>query len=176
MIPRYIRDALSGLTAGYFIDPGVRVLGFCLVDSGRIVMAGVLEQCTDDPARSIPLFKDKLNDLPYHFDISRQYVVCERMTVRGKETPNPADLLNVQLVAGALGDYFVTPAEWKGSIDRATEQRRTKSKLTEEELDLPVYGCNGLKIRDVKPKSHKAHNALSAVGICVSVLGRKALR
>lgn len=178
MIPQHVRLAVRSRTV-LFVDPGVRVVGFCVHDSALdalgVVVAGISEVDNDDPRLTAMQHLDNIRKAcPYGFLPAVR--VVEFMTMRGRKTPNPQDLLNVQLVAGVLGTHWVTPAEWKGSISRELEERRTKSKLEEWELDLPVYGCKNLKIRDVKPTSKKAHNALSAVGIAVACLERKALR
>jgi hypothetical protein len=149
------------------IDPGVRVLGWALFSYGDLHKCGLSEVDHEDPAITAPLHKERLVSKTGWPDRR----VCERMVVRGGRSPvPPSDLLNVQLVAGHLGTHWLTPAQWKGSVSRQTEQNRTKSKLTAWELKL---------VREVTSQLREeglAHNMLSAIGIGIKVLDRKALR
>jgi hypothetical protein len=94
--------------------------------------------------------------------------VCESMVQRygaGAGKIPPQDLIDLNLLAGALGDCWVSPTEWKGGVPREMEQARTKFHLTPEELAVVEAALKGL------PKGvHK--EVWSAVGIGLSVAKR----
>ena len=150
------------------IDPGSEVTGWALWENAVLYGCGVSKApkgCTSLEARTryhvqymkLVLVERDIENLP----ILR---VCERMTARGKfSIVDAQDLIDLNLVAGALGECWVTPAEWKGSVPRAVEQDRTRNALNHNELKL---------LDPYNPKKGIGHNAWSAVGIGLSVLGR----
>ncbi len=88
---------------------------------------------------------------------------CERMQFRhGNNKGDPQILIDLNLLAGAIGTHWLTPNEWKGTLPREIEQHRTRALLEPDELAL---------LEQVKPAS-LAHNAWSAVGIGLHVLRR----
>lgn len=95
-------------------------------------------------------------------------VVCESMVQRygrGAGKVPPQDLIDLNLLAGHLGDVWVTPGQWKGSVPRDVEQARSKLALDADELTIVEEACAKL------PKGvHK--EVWSAVGIGLSVAGR----
>jgi hypothetical protein len=139
------------------VDPGVVHLGFAVWEDGRLRGCGVSTAKTRELGTRViehRLFLD-------HFYPCR--VVCERMVTRGKfSIVDAQDLIDVNLVAGCVGTEFVTSDQWKGAVPRDVEQERTREALSLAEL---------LLLEEIKPKS-KAHNAWSAVGIGLHVLGR----
>lgn len=95
-------------------------------------------------------------------------VVSEWMTQRygswAKKIP-PQDLIDLNALTGKLGDYYVTPTQWKMAIPREVEISRTRCALTPAETKVMDEACEKL------PKSiHK--EVSSAVGIGLSVSGR----
>lgn len=92
-------------------------------------------------------------------------VVSEWMLQRGGSKIPPQDLIDLNALTGKLGDYYVTPTEWKMAIPRDVEISRTRCTLTPNELKVMDGACEKL------PKSiHK--EVSSAVGIGLSVAGR----
>jgi len=90
-------------------------------------------------------------------------VVCERMTWRGRRSKaTPQDLMDLNVIAGALGREWVTPAQWKGHAPKEIHQPRILKALDAREREL--VSC-------VKPPSLR-HNAIDAVGIGLFALGR----
>lgn len=151
------------------IDPGIKTLGWAVFDEGWLTLAGVsrTKEKRIDAAAA-----EHLANLFFLPGETPDHVVVERMTHRRKtRSVPPQDLMDVNFVGGvvsagwvSLGVYprAVTPAEWKGSVPREVEQKRTAAALSATEKAL---------LATVKP-SHLAHNAWSAGGIGLAYLGR----
>ncbi len=147
----------SGLLA---IDPGVKILGWALFVNRELYRCGLSISDLGVP-HCLSIHERNLRTL----GVWAEERVCERMVQRGKMSAvRTSDLLDVQLVAGSLGDVFYTPQEWKGSVPRKKEQERTKKVLAAGELALLRY------VKEVH--GAEAHNAWSAVGIGLHHLGR----
>ena len=140
------------------IDPGLSTLGWAFFEGGELKDCGL----------SRTVAKDLYSRIEHHRASIRRYsdlgpVVVERMAWRGKHNKgNPQDLMDLSLLAGALGTHWLLPGEWKGSVPRDVEQQRSEAALNDYERSL---------LGAVRPAS-EAHNAWSAVGIGLSALGR----
>ncbi len=149
------------------IDPGIKPLGYAVLWEGTLVRAGVSRTKAHWLHRAAVEHGDFLVRTLGLWDMP---VVCERMVHRRARGVPPQDLMDVNLIAGAVASrvahsqpyVFVTPKEWKGSTPREVEQARTRAALSPSELAI---------LEAVKPKS-LAHNAWSAVGIGLSHIGR----
>ena len=142
------------------IDPGGACLGWAFFDSG-----GVLTAC------GLSRTKEKTIDgrvLDHRTVLAKMAVVvdrivCERMTWRGRQTKSgPQDLMDLNVIAGAMGTEWVTPAEWKGHVPKDIHQPRILKALTPEERKI---------VMAVGPPSLR-HNAIDAVGIGLYALKR----
>lgn len=90
-------------------------------------------------------------------------VVSECMQYRGSRGKgSPQILIELNGIAGHVAREWVSPFEWKGHVSRDVEAARTRLALSPEEL---------LLLETVRPLS-LAHNATSAVGIGLHLLGR----
>ncbi len=89
--------------------------------------------------------------------------VCERMTWRGRRSKaTPQDLMDLNVIAGAMGTEWVTPSEWKGHVPKDIHQPRILKALDARERALVLF---------VNPPSLR-HNAIDAIGIGLFALGR----
>jgi len=143
------------------IDPGVRVLGWAVVDQGDGVLLSCGIAMCKRPAdlamlvAQIPSVSTDLGDV----------VICEKMTIRKNDTRCvPSVLLDVQLVGAALSALrasphtpeFVTPMEWKGAVPKEIHQARILDNLSDTERAL---------IDISSPRQSIKHNIIDAVGI-----------
>lgn len=90
------------------------------------------------------------------------------MTYRKGKKIDVNDLLHVNLIAGALGNMYWEPSDWKGGVKRPMEQSRTWLALSPQERKLLPKTLTEIK----KHPYSLDHNVFSAVGIGLSVLGR----
>jgi hypothetical protein len=151
------------------VDPGLAKVGgsgWALWQDGRLVDADVLRNRKEWLTVPQRVAGQKLM-LLLACGFPHQ-VVCESMVQRygrGAGKVPPQDLIDLNLLAGHLGDVWVTPGEWKGSVPRDVEQVRSRAALDEAERAIVEEACVKL------PKSvHK--EVWSAVGIGLSVAGR----
>ncbi len=95
-------------------------------------------------------------------------VVSEWMTKRYgplAKKVDVQDLIDLNALTGALGNFYVTPGEWKGGIPRPTEIQRSLLVLDAQELGIYEAAISKL------PKGcHK--EVSSAIGIGLSVAQR----
>lgn len=150
------------------IDPGLAKVGgsgWARLSHGRLVSTGVVrnrKEWITINARVCGQFGE------FAYLAGETPTVCEQMVQRygpGAGKIPPQDLIDLNLLAGALGDCWVTPTQWKGGVARELEQARTLSVLSTEEKAIVTAACKPL------PKGvHK--EILSAVGIGLSVAGR----
>lgn len=141
------------------VDPGVVDLGWARWNSGELVACGL------SSAKSKSLSDRVAEHVCNVCKGENIRVVCERMVTRGKfSIVDAQDLIDVNLVAGAVGTDWVTPSEWKGNVPHLVEQARTWYELRPCERELMPK----------LPKSGKgnASHVWSAVGIGLHVLGR----
>jgi hypothetical protein len=139
------------------IDPGLTATGYAVFDTGVLVMAGIVrtspKAALEDRIRKIHL---ALYDLPADR-------LVERMVVRGgRNKGNPQILCDLNLLAGALGNDWVVPHQWKGMLPKEVHQPRILATLSPGEKAL---------VEAIKPASLR-HNAVDAVGIGLYRLGR----
>ncbi len=139
------------------IDPGLRHTGWALWEGDRLVSCGLSR------ARSMAL-TERVWEHRANIPLASEQRCCERMQARyGNAKGDVQDLIDLNLLAGALGNEWITVREWKGSMPRAVEQRRTFQTLSEQEWALlPV----------LKTPNSVGHDVWSAVGIGLYVLGR----
>lgn len=148
----------------FSIDPGKRAVGWALWEARQLRVCGVSYSGYPGRTERIRQHKSNLFDVA-GLELHEVRCVCEVMAQRGKFSEvNEADLLEVQLVAGALGSEYLSVQEWKGSCTREQEQERTRMKLAPEERAI-LEAVRGTK-------DAPAHNAWSAAGIGCHVLGR----
>ncbi len=147
------------------IDPGLACTGVAAWRGGKLVAVELIRSEKNAPltTRIGDIWgKVKTFELE-HNNYGGGLRYCERMQFRhGNNKGDPQILLDLNLLAGALGTHWITPNEWKGTLPREIEQHRTRALLEPEELQL---------LEAVKPAS-LAHNAWSAVGIGLHVLRR----
>lgn len=150
------------------IDPGLAKVGgsgWAKFVGGRLTAAGVVRNRPEwktIPQRVRGQFEE------FAYIAGDTPTVCESMVQRygaGAARIPPQDLIDLNLLAGALGDCWLTPTEWKGGVKREMEQARTLSVLTAEEKALVEAVCAKL------PKGVRKE-VLSAVGIGLSVAKR----
>ena len=149
------------------IDPGLTCTGVAAWRGGKLVAVELIRSEKNAPLNTrIKETKLALKRLDFGVCLDADFRYCERMQYRyGNNKGDPQLLLDLNLLAGALGTHWITPNEWKGSLPREIEQHRTRALLEPEELAL---------LEAVKPAS-LAHNAWSAVGIGLHVLRHVAL-
>ncbi len=163
------------MTPAFFvaIDPGLAKTGgsgWAYFGSGALLDAGVLRNAKAWASLGARI---RGQETLLHEVLSKRcdvntLVVAEWMVQiyhgKGRSVP-PQDLINLNALTGKLGDYYVTPTEWKGKVARDLEQSRTRCTLSPVERNIVDASCGNL------PKSvHK--EVLSAVGIGLSVARR----
>lgn len=154
-------------TEFYTIDPGLRASGLARWVDGELESVRLIRVPTKTVdlngriAEQAHLIADEVASFP---------VVSERMVhiprrgraLRVKGYVDPNDLINLSLLSGRLGHYYVLASEWKGAVPREVEQDRSRLALKPCELAL---------VERVLPASLRKE-AWSAVGIGLSILGR----
>lgn len=118
------------------IDPGLAKVGgsgWAKFRCGRLVAAGVVQNhktWLTVPQRVRGQFTE------FSYIAGAVLTVCESMVQRygpmAAKVP-PQDLIDLNLLAGALGDCWVSATEWKGGVKREIEQARTLHALSPEE-------------------------------------------
>jgi hypothetical protein len=154
------------------IDPGGAVAGYAVFHgiSGALLEVGLSRPPKDfkTPEARARWHKTQGPMVP-HFALASR-VVCESMVHRPwvksaggrRRRIRAQDIIDLSLIAGHLGEEWVTSRVWKGDLPRETEQPRTLGRLTAAERAL---------VDAVKPASLQ-HNAISAVGIGLHAVGR----
>lgn len=148
------------------IDPGLRASGLALWNGNVLIDVRLVRV----PAK----LKDLTERINYQSEGLRAAlalegfedcpVVSERMHhrhYRGNKV-DPNDLIDLNLLSGRLGTYYVLPSAWKGTIPRDVEQVHSRHALFPFELE---------RVEAVLPASLRKE-AYSAVGIGLSILGR----
>ncbi len=146
--------------AFFTVDPGLAKVGWARWDDGqcRLADCGLSKSSSKD-------FRTRIADHLSNIGIvSSDRVVCERMQARyGNAKGDVQDLIDLNLLAGALGNEWITVREWKGSMPRKIKQNRTCKTLTVAERAL---------LPNLKTPNSVGHDVWSAVGIGLYVLGR----
>ena len=153
-------------TPFYAIDPGGPVLGWAFFSEGELISCGLSR-----PPKTCKTPWDRAvwhrENLHLNHD---ERIVCERMVHRMVRDPKtgrkrrvrPQDIIDLNLIAGHLGNEWYSSTEWKGDLPREVEQERTEARLTLAEFK---------RLEAVKPLSLR-HNCVSAIGIGLFVAGR----
>lgn len=148
-----------------FIDPGGTCAGYAYFE-GRVLRAAGLSR----PPKALKRQRDRARwhkdsgpMAPYIAICPR--VVCECM-VHIRKVP-PQDLIELNLIVGHIANEWYEPGEWKGSVSREKEQARTMATGKHARLSPEEHAI----VMAVKPPSLR-HNAISAVGLGINVLGR----
>ena len=143
------------------IDPGVRVVGWAVVDGGD----GVLVSCGIAMCKRPVDLAMLITQLPSVSTELGDTVICEKMTIRKNDSRCvPSVLLDVQLVGAALAAMraypgvpeFATPMEWKGAVPKNIHQARILDNLSETERAMIDFSS---------PRESIKHNIIDAVGI-----------
>ena len=153
------------------IDPGTAILGWAYFESRELQCCGISNASKHKTLSDrIKCHRDNLSMWLGDVDVA-----CERMFYRhaagGKVKRkdgsvgkiDPQDLIDVNLVAGALGTQWVFPHIWKGSVPKAIHQRRIRSKLLDSEIRV---------LDKCEVAESYLHNTVDAVGIGLWALGR----
>lgn len=150
------------MTYWYSIDPGGPCLGWAQWYDGTLVRCGLSRS-------SAKTWQDRALDHRAWLKLHGAYldpaglVLTECMRVRGgRNAGNPQILVELNGIAGHVGNQWVEPSVWKGRLPKEVHQPRIMLTLTPEER---------LIVEAVKPAS-LAHNAVDAVGIGLFHLGR----
>lgn len=118
------------------IDPGLAKVGgsgWAKFGAGRLVACGVVRN--HKTWLTVPQrVRGQFTEFAYIAGVVQ--TVCESMVQRygpmAAKVP-PQDLIDLNLLAGHLGDCWVTPTVWKGGVKQSIEQARTLHALTPEE-------------------------------------------
>lgn len=159
------------------IDLGISASGYAYWQHGRLVQTGLIRARPKTKGLTGRIEEQRVRWGEICRELALlggfEFTVIERMKHRpvyrragGKKGPyiDPQDLINLSLVSSVFGGkkYFVLPDEWKGTLDRDTEQSRSGAELDNSELAL---------VDAVMPEGLRKE-AWSAVGIGLSLLGR----
>jgi hypothetical protein len=150
----------------YAVDPGLAKVGgsgWALFVHERLLAAGVLRNHKSwlTMGQRIRGQGDLFREV--RMSCGLYPVVAEHM-IQIYKVP-AQDLIDLQTLAGFLGNAWVKPSAWKGGVKRDVEQTRSRCVLSPEEKIVVDEACSKL------PKSiHK--EVTSAVGIGLSVAGR----
>lgn len=142
------------------IDVGGTCLGYAVSDDGVLVDAGLSRTKAPTAEARAAHHRRALHPIASQAAI----VLAERGTWRGgrKGSMTPAQLADFNLIAGHVANEWATPKQWKGTMSREVEQRRTWSLLSADEREI---------LENVKPAGLQ-HNAVSATGLLLWKLGR----
>jgi hypothetical protein len=147
------------MTRFFTVDPGGPELGWAEWLDGVLVSCG-LSRC------KLKGWSDRARHHQAFLDMKGAYgglVLSECMRVRGgRNQGNPQILVELNGIAGHVGNAWVEPAAWKGMVPKETHQPRILATLSPEELAL---------VMAVLPAG-KRHNTVDAVGIGLYHLGR----
>jgi hypothetical protein len=135
------------------VDPGGAVLAWAVFRDGVLVACGLhrtKEKDTFARAQVHRGFVDTLKEL-YETNI----VVSEAMWYAKRRGARPQDIINLNLIAGAVATEWVLPHAWKGMVAKEIHQPWVWAELQESEKEI---------VRAVKP-DYLRHNAVDAVGI-----------
>lgn len=150
------------------VDPGLAKVGgsgWARWEHLRLVATGVVRNRKE--WRTVPQrVNGQFNEFAYL--AGEAPVVCESMVMRfaaGSKTVGIQDLIDLNLLAGRLGDVWLTPTEWKGGVAREMEQARTR-----HALDLAETAVLEAALAATTKGTRK--EILSAVGIGLSVCKR----
>jgi hypothetical protein len=144
------------------IDPGGPELGWASWADGRLVACGLSRTKAKTWQLRAVTHRSTLEALGA-YDRPDGLVLTECMRVRGgRGMGNPQILVELNGIAGHVGNMWVEPGTWKGRLPKEIHQPRILATLTPEELAL---------VMAVKPPSLR-HNTIDAVGIGLYHLGR----
>lgn len=152
------------------VDPGTKHVAYAQFDEMRLDDCGLWRSNAKE-------LVDRIVDFHYQLIRSKSInyigrVVVELPVVYGPgKTRNPADLIDLTLVAGSfiplasVSAVTQTPAEWKGQRPKHVCQRHIEAELRASER-----GIINKKFQNI-PKSLR-HNVWDAIGLGMSHLGR----
>lgn len=157
------------------IDPGLRGTGMAIFEHSRLYTAWYSKNPNKKDrgpqawcALADRIEREWIARVPKRVCRIDAFVAETPQVYRGRKTRNPADLLEVAGVVGAVA-YGVhatkrtrfLPREWKGQVPKETHNRRILAKLHKDEVEN-IETC---------PESLR-HNVVDAVGIGLFYLGR----
>jgi hypothetical protein len=147
------------MTTFFSVDPGGTELGWASWEDDRLVACGL----SRTKAKTWQL---RARHHLAALEMLGAYdgpVICECMRVRGgRGMGNPQILVELNGIAGHVGNMWVEPGEWKGRLSKELHQPRILATLSATELAL---------VMAVNPPSLR-HNTIDAVGIGLWHLGR----
>lgn len=152
----------------FSLDPGHNA-GWARWHDGRLVACGLAMSDARDPNQQIAAQRQALTEagrLPEHTTVSEMAVYRGR---RGGMTPT--QLARFNIVAGALGDVFYAPHEWKGVTAKAVSHPAIWAALDAEERAVVVAWATRRRLALDCPDG-LAGNVLDSIGIGLHHLGR----
>lgn len=153
------------------VDPGVHACGCALFRDGKLVAAEYVREEGENPLAVV----DNVIGWCVDYSFLDKIVIEIPQVYAGPRANDPNDLIQVALVAGAIGALansdtcFVHPREWKGQLPkpkRASDPyivaERAAKKLSTEELErVSLPSAKGLQ-----------HNVWDAIGLGLWALDR----
>jgi hypothetical protein len=147
------------MTTFFSVDPGGTELGWASWADGRLVACGLSRTKVKLWQLRAVYHRAALEALGAYPGL----VICECMRVRGgRGLGNPQILVELNGIAGHVGNAWTEPGTWKGRLSKELHQPRILATLAPAELAL---------VMAVKPPSLR-HNTIDAVGIGLWHLGR----
>lgn len=151
--------AATGVTTFYSVDPGGPCLGWAQWVDGVLFACGLSRCAASDWADRARTHRALLAARGAYSGV----VLTECMRYRGRATPgSPQTLVELNAIAGHVGNAWVEPAQWKGCVPKEEHQPMVWGALRPEEHAL---------VASVNPPSLR-HNVVDAVGIGLYALGR----
>lgn len=152
------------------IDPGLRGCGVSVVRDGKVVAAAYVKN-TDQTHRGPRAWVSMAHEVEMfvkeNVPDGELIMVQELMKVYPRQKGDPADLLELQGVNGAIVGRIrcdqqigYTAREWKGQVPKEVHNARVELKLTSEESAV-ITTTKSLR-----------HNVIDAIGIALHYIGR----
>lgn len=159
---------MEGSGVIFSVDPG-HAAGWARWQDGRLVACGLAQSDARNPNDQIAAQRAALAQagrLPEHTTVSEMAVYRGR---RGGMTPS--QLARFNIIAGALGDVFYAPHDWKGVTAKVDSHPVIWGALGADERAVVVAWANRRRLALDCPDG-LAGNVLDAIGIGLHHLGR----